>query len=225
MAFWKDQPRHPVEGSFRSIWSGGDFIVYDASGTEVFRIRASDSRVGLRFAAGIVDEDALADLAVTAGKIYPAAVNSSAIADGSIGYVKLHEDLIQTNSVIIPSDEVKTLNATPVELVPAPGANKAIQLIDAVLVLNWTADYTGAHDLIIGLDGGTVPVAANIDDGDFILKSADHIFVAQPLNQFEGSVASVEDKNLAITAEDGYGGDAGDDNVVTVTVTYRIIPV
>jgi len=225
MAFWKDQPLRPVAPRFRSIWSGGDFIVYDMDGTEVFRIRSSDSRVGLRFAPGIVDEDAIADMAVTRDKIFPASVASAAIEDHSIGYVKLHDDVIQTNTVIIASPDVKTLNTTAVELVEAPGVGKAIQFIDAVLTLDYTAAYAGNHALILGLDNGTVPVATNIAHGDFIQKTADHVFVAQPLGQFEASAASIVDKNLAITAEDAFTGDSGDDNQVTVTVTYRIIHV
>ena len=223
--FWKEQPRRPVEGVFRSLWSGGDFIVYDASGTEVFRIRSADSRVGLRFAPGIVDEDALADLAVTTNKIFPAAVGSSSLMDHSIGYVKLHDDVLQSNTVTIESADVKTLNATAVELVEAPGAGNAIQFIDAVLTLDYTAAYTGNHALIIGFSGGSVPVATNIAHGDFIQKTADSIFIAQPLGQFDASIAAVENEALVLSAEDGYAGDAGNDNQVTVTVTYRIIPV
>lgn len=223
--FWKEQPKHPAPGEFRTLWSGKDFIVYDSDNTEVFRIRASDSRVGARLADGIVDTDVLSDLAVTTDKIFPAAVGSSGLMDHSIGYVKLHDDVLQTTTVTIASADVKTLNATPVELVEAPGAGNAIQFIDAVLTLDYTAAYTGDHALLIGFSGGSVPVATNIAHGDFIQKTADSIFIAQPLGQFDASIAAVEDEALVLSAEDAFAGDAGDDNQVTVTVTYRIIPV
>jgi len=166
----------------------------------------------------------LANNAVTSDKIFPQAVGSAALEDESVGFGKLHEDVLRGTSVVIEAAEFKTLNTVPVELVPEPGAGKMIDLVRAVLFLDYGDEaFTGAHDLIIGLDDGSVPVAPNIDDGDFPLKAADHIYVVQPLLGFDDVAANVLDKNLAITAENDYGGDTSNNNVVTVIVDYRIL--
>lgn len=67
--FWKDQPLNPVEGAFRSQWTGRDFVVYDSSDNVILRLRASDGKVVAALPAGAIDTAELADDAVTEAKI------------------------------------------------------------------------------------------------------------------------------------------------------------
>lgn len=140
------------------------------------------------------------------------------------GVTTLDDGLIKTATVEISNAEIKAINATPIELVAAPGANKMIEFMGATLFHDYGSNaLTGDHAMTIGLDDGSVAVAATIAHGDFAHKTADHIFVVQPALAFNDAALDVLNKNLALTAAGDYAGNAGADTVWTVVVSYRVI--
>jgi predicted RecA/RadA family phage recombinase len=132
--------------------------------------------------------------------------------------------LIKTATVAISNAEIKAINATPKELVAAPGANKMIEFLGAVLFHNYGSNaLTGNHDITIGLDSGSVAVAAVVGYADFPLKEADHVYAVKPALAFNDAAADVLNKNLALTAAGDFAGNAGADTVWSVVVSYRIV--
>lgn len=91
-------------------------------------------------------------------------VNADLSSSAAIAASKLATDVVQTTSVTVATGSVLTLNATPVQLVAAPGAGKAI-IIDGIvakLVFNSIA-YTGSNALEFRYtDGSGAKVTADI---------------------------------------------------------------
>jgi hypothetical protein len=200
MAFWKEQPTKPVAGAFDSVWDGRDFCVLYGS-TVILRLRGSDGAVLAAIPSGAITEDMLAG------------VTSASIA----------EDVIQVAEVTLTNAEIKALNATPKELVAAPGAGKFIEFVGAVLYHDYGSEVLdGNHALTIGLDDGTVAVAATIAHGDFAHKAADHVYAVKSAVAVNDTAANALNKNLALAGAGDYGGNASNDTVWTIKVAYRV---
>jgi hypothetical protein len=125
---------------------------------------------------------------------------------------------------------VKQLRATPYELVAAQGANTLIQFISAMFVLDYGSEvFTESDDnLVIEYDAGSaIPVTDAIECTGFIDQAADTIINAIPIADAIDALADVANKNLALFNDgDGeFGGNASDDSVLEVHVTYRVLDV
>ena len=135
--------------------------------------------------------------------------------------------LAHTDTINISNAELKALNATPKELVAAPGADKYIEFISAWLILDYGTNVLTetADNLDIEYDDGTGPaVCTTIECTGFIDQAADQVMLAIPL-VLAGSTtaASIVNKNLALLSNEGdFGGNAAADTTMTVKVTYRI---
>jgi hypothetical protein len=200
--FFKEQPEKPAAGVFASKWSGGSFIItLAATGAEVLRFCASSGKVTLP--AGSIPGTGLADEAVTSDKLAPG--------------------VIQMASISLTNAEIKALNTAAKELVAAPGAGKLIEFLGATLFHNYGSNaLTGNHDMTIGLNGGTVAVAAVVPFAGFPLKTADFVYTVNPAIAFSETAANALNKNLALLAAGDFAGNAGADTVWTVNVAYRI---
>ena len=134
---------------------------------------------------------------------------------------------IYTDAVELTNTELKALNATPKELVAAQGADKFIEFVSALLVLDYGTNVLteSADNLDIEYDDGTGPaVCATIECTDFIDQAADQVMLAAPV-VIAGSTtaASTVNKNLALLSNEGdFAGNAADDTTMTVIVRYRI---
>jgi len=220
--FFSDQPQKPVAGIFKSRWSGGSFIVtVAATGAEVLRFDGSTGKVVLP--AGSIPGAGLADSAITEAKIADNAVTANKILDGSISSGKIAADVIQVASVSLSNAEIKGLGTTAKELVAAPGEGKLIEFLGATLFHDYGTDIlTGENNITIGLNDGTVAVAAVIGHADFPLKGADHVYSVKPSVAFNETAANTLNKNLALKAAGDFAGNASNDTAWTVNVTYRI---
>ena len=240
--FFSDQPQKPVAGIFKSRWSGGSFIVtVAATGAEVLRFDGSTGKVvlpagsipGAGLADSAITEAKIADNAVTAnkildgsitaGKIKENAVITDKIKDGNVSSSKIAADVIQVASVSLSNAEIKGLGTTAKELVAAPGEGKLIEFLGATLFHDYGTDIlTGENNITIGLNDGTVAVAAVIGHADFPLKGADHVYSVKPSVAFNETAANTLNKNLALKASGNFEGNGIGDTVWTVNVSYRI---
>ena len=136
--------------------------------------------------------------------------------------------MIYEKMVTITAAELKLLKSVPKELVEAPGANKLIELVGAVLFLDYgseTLSETGSDgSLAIEYDDGSGSVAATAwDTTAFIVTVVDTMEVVIPA--LIGGVAASGNinKNLVlINAGTDFGGNASGDTVVKVAISYRI---
>lgn len=133
-----------------------------------------------------------------------------------------------TVKVSIAAAAIKTLRATPVELVAAQGADTLIQFVSAMLVLTAGSEVLteSADNLAIEFDDGSaVAVTGAIEATGFIDQAADTITNAIPTGDTIDALADVVNKNIAIlnTGDGEYAGNASDDAQLDVYVTYRVL--
>jgi len=133
---------------------------------------------------------------------------------------------LRTATVHITSAEILLLATTQIELIPAPGADKVIQVLAIEMILDYGSNIftepSAPDDLEVVYDtaGGT-SIADVI--GDFIIHNADNF--AHPQIKDVAGAAATTMVNKAVVLDnngDNYGGNAGDDSELTVNCTYAI---
>jgi len=159
------------------------------------------------------------------------AVVSANITDDTIVSADLNETILQYATVSISNAEIKALNATPKELVAAPGAGKLIELVSCTLFLDYgsnvLAEPSAPDDLAIEYDNGTGHQLTTFDTTGFITSSADAIYVVSG-GGIAGAASAVTaaanvNKNIVLWNSGGeYTGNAGADTVMTAKVVYRV---
>jgi len=134
--------------------------------------------------------------------------------------------MVYTKTVSITSAEMQALCATQQELVPAPGADRYIEVLGLSFVLDYgsevLAEPSAPDDLEVVYDtaGGT-SIADVI--GDWVIQDADS--VTSPAVKDLGVVAATTIINKAVVLDNNgaeYTGNASGDTVVRVTTTYKI---
>jgi len=133
-----------------------------------------------------------------------------------------------TSKVSLTAAEIKALRATPAELVAAPGADKLIEFVSAVLVLTAGSEVLteSADNMAIEYDDGSaVAVTGAIEATGFIDQAADTITRAIPAADTIDALADVVNKNLALvnTGDGEYAGNASDDAALDIYISYRIL--
>lgn len=133
-----------------------------------------------------------------------------------------------TTKVSLTAAQIKTLRATPFELVAAQGADTLIQFVSAMLVLTAGSEVLTetADNMAIEYDGGVAAaVTGAIEATGFIDQAADTIINAVPANDVVDALADTANKNLVLlnTGDGEYGGNASDDAALDVYITYRVL--
>lgn len=126
-------------------------------------------------------------------------------------------------TVTVTTEEVLLLNTTPVELVEAPGAGKALILDEATLLLDYaTVKYDGidgAEDLNIRYTDGTGALVATVETTGFLDQEADalrHVKAAAA-----AAFAPVADAALVLFMSTG--NIATGDSPLKVRVRYHVV--
>jgi hypothetical protein len=138
------------------------------------------------------------------------------------------EGFLQWTDVTLTSTEVKALETTPIELVPAQGAGSVIKFMGALLKLDYggTNGFTeGGNDNVVinYTDGSGVSVSQSVEGTGFIDQTADTYTNAEPA--IDAIVAATGAENQALVLHNpgtGIGGNAADDNTLVVR-TYYIV--
>jgi len=125
---------------------------------------------------------------------------------------------IRYKNVRITSAEILALNATPKELVAAPGAGRAIEFVSAALFLDYgAATYTGNGTLIVEAVTGPVVLSGVLPAASLLHKAADGFAVMAPLSTGIDLVV-----NDAIELKEPTGECTVGDGTLTVRVGYRV---
>jgi len=130
---------------------------------------------------------------------------------------------VEHRKVTVTAAELKALNTTAKELVPAPGTNKMLQFLGALLVFKAGSETLSASDnSTIEYDGGTgEAVTGNIADAGLLDQAADTINTVIPIAAV-GTLAANGDKNLALCNGANPTGNASNDAYLEVYITYRV---
>lgn len=140
----------------------------------------------------------------------------------------IYPGLIQVKEVSLTSAQVKALRASPATLVAAPGAGFILQFIDAILLLDYGSNvFTETTDnfaIRMNNGSGTI-VSETIENTGFIDQSADTSISVKPATS--AAVAKTANDNLPLvlhnTGDGEIAGNAANDSVLRVKVTYRVV--
>ena len=133
---------------------------------------------------------------------------------------------LETATVDLTNAEIKDLADTPVELVAAQGANTVIELVGAVLILDYGSNVLVESDdnLVIEYDDGDAAAASEIIEmTNFIDQSADTITFAIAKTDTIDASADIVNKNIALFNNSGdFTGNAAADTTMRVITSYRV---
>lgn len=127
--------------------------------------------------------------------------------------------LIKEASLTIASADVLTLNSTPIEIVSAPGAGYAIEVISASIKMVYvSATYTTNTNLILITSTGS-DKQASTDIGQ-----ASTTFSRFELEMGSADATQYVDNQAVVVSVDGGDPTAGDSDI-KIYVTYRLIQI
>ena len=128
-----------------------------------------------------------------------------------------------TAEVALTETNIIAMYTTPVEVVASPGAGKALQFVDAVLIYDYdTAAYTGGGTVNISFHGGAIQ-SNNISAANSFAAAGDKVYRVNSLNA-AGGYSCLVNTALVITNATGVFVDPGTAaGVGRLKVTYRVI--
>jgi len=134
---------------------------------------------------------------------------------------------VYTEATDLTNVNIKALVGTPIELVAAQGADTLIEVISAVLTLNYgtnaLTEPSNPDDLAIEYDGGSGAQIITWDTTAFITAAADTIEQVNVASIVPFTKASNVNKNVVlINTGTDYTGNAGANTTMRVIVTYRL---
>lgn len=125
--------------------------------------------------------------------------------------VDIHQD-----TIYLEQSEIQSLNTIPVELIPAPGENKIIDVVSAIVYLNYNGvNYSGTGRLDIRFVSALSTLEILITNGTAVTETFDRL--APFLNRFDGE-QFVNDA-VEIAGGSDYTGAGG---TLTIDIVYFI---
>ena len=204
---------------------GGDQLVVKSGGIVLVEsgglVDATAATGLVTVAAGEWEAADLATSAVTAAKLATDAVETAKLKDAAVTQAKLEEGSVVFIDKQLTNAEVLAFRATPIELIAAPGANKAIVVHKFHIVSDdsggaWTES---ADDLVIEYADG-VDISAAIEAGDLVGGAV--VVKAQGVL----STALVPDVNAAVqifNTGDGEWGGGNAANTMSIRIWYSVV--
>jgi hypothetical protein len=131
---------------------------------------------------------------------------------------------LQSATVTITTAELLALNATPKELLPAPGSGYANVVDSAVLFLDYnSAAYNGVasgEDLEIRYTNGSGQLVATVETTGFLDQASDQVRYVQV-----GAVTAITPvANAAVVLDLASGEIATGNSPLKVKIYYRVVP-
>jgi hypothetical protein len=124
---------------------------------------------------------------------------------------------IQRAKVTLTSAQIKALNSTPITLIAAPGAGKALSVDEIVATMNFgTTQYTGANAVEIRYTDGSGVKAT----GDFASAWLDN--ASTRTDKVIGAAVATAVLNAPIVASVPAANPAAGDGTVTFDISYRV---
>jgi hypothetical protein len=149
------------------------------------------------------------------------------IANSAITSAKMSEAVLKVVKVTLTNAEIKALRATPKTLVAAPGANKVVEFVSAILKLKAGANVlteSGANLAVKYTDGSGVAVSQTIEATGFVDATVNTYTSAD--KKIDAIVAASGAENKALVLHNVGGGEiAGNvaaDATMEVYISYKV---
>ena len=133
---------------------------------------------------------------------------------------------VLTSQVVLTSAQFKALDVTPITIIPAPGVGKVIQVNQLLVKLT----YGGSNAFTVGGNnvltyGNPAGTAATNTINSTTLTNTQSGYANGSLIVIPNNTAATALENLAIviSATAANGGNAANDNTVTISATYRLL--
>lgn len=201
----------------------GDVVYWDATNGCITTTSTGNTQCGFCIeAAATTDTTILIYL-------FPDLTNIAAadIAAGAVGWDAMSSYVLKSATITVTNAELKALRATQKTLVAAPGTNKSIEFVSALLRLNAGSEVLteSADNLSIRYTNGSgVKVSVDIEATGFIDQAAATFTNAIPVK--DAIVVATGALNQALVLDnDGDGefaGNATGDATMTLHVIYRV---
>lgn len=208
-----------------------------------FDLETTANEVALSSSTGVVDIDlgslylqmtevsAPGSPAANTGYIYvaddtgtttPYFKDSGGTATSLIASSSLH-----TDTVSLSNADIKALRGTKKELVATPGADKLVEVLSAVLILDYGSEVLteSTDNLVVQYATSGDDITAAIEMTGFIDQSADTVMAVRPSNPLAANAATDMVNNaveLFNTGDGEFGGNVSADTTMTVKITYRV---
>jgi hypothetical protein len=145
----------------------------------------------------------------------------------TVGSGDMDATLIKYATVNLTNAEIKALRATPKELVAAQGANKVVEFVSALLMLNAGTNVLteSADNLAVKYENGSgAAVSQAVETTGFIDQAADTVTSALPKIDAIAALANAANKALVLhnTGDGEFAGNAANDAILVVKVAYRV---
>lgn len=139
---------------------------------------------------------------------FPGSIKGS---DGVIG-------VAQRKRVSLSSAQILALNTTPVTLVPAPGAGRAVDVVSVTASLTAGTQYTGSNAVEVRYTNGS---------GTKVTGDLAAAWLNSATNRADKAVAAAATltANAAVVAFVPTANPGAGTGTVTIDVLYRVVPV
>lgn len=180
---------------------------------------------GSAFPSGVVGTANIQNSAVTEDKIADLNVTEDKLADGAVTADKIDANLVQHLEVNISAAEINGMYASPVELVPAAGANTLLVLDKVVLVMTYgSAQYQAGGNVHVQYDdtanGGGVLASSTLSASD--LQGAASASLS--LNQGSASAPFSSTVNKGLFLSNASAAFTTGDSDVVAHCWFKVIP-
>lgn len=142
------------------------------------------------------------------------------------GAIALTANVPQVAKVEILNTDVATLNSSPVEIVPAQGANKAVQVLSCVVnFVNNTGDDYNTNmqlQLIDGLTGDAIALSRTDFLGGVAATYSQYLTIQQGASQFSDQITGSSSIKLSVVGADPTP-NGSPDVTLKVYVIYQVV--
>ena len=190
--------------------------VYDAASTDVYlKFAGYDSRIweAIGTFSDVTPTEGINWTQITLAQLFPDLIKLAQVSAGETGCICIKEVKLE-----IPTASVLTLNSVPIELIAAPGAGFAVELISVSMkmVFNSVAYATNTKLRIIT----TGATQEQVEFHTAVLSSASSTF--NGISKASQSGTNLIE-NAAVNATVDVGDPTAGDSDITIYATYRII--
>jgi len=150
------------------------------------------------------------------------------VQNGILSSLNIASGVYNSATVVLTSAQVKALRATPITIIPAPGAGKSIFVFSCVGKLTYGGNnpFTGTQQIVLRYNSANSNLVSPFLTTTFVGASVNTYEV---VNLILSTWTSAQVENLAVTLMNAGAseitGNASNDNTITFTANYAVMTI